>query len=956
MRSLLEAVEFRNPARAREDIARMGTGIPDRISARIQLLLGSVPDPDEALHFLERLRADCPAAFDRVISSPATLRYLITTFSYSRFLSEAVLRRPEWLLQTAAAGDLHRIVTAEEFAERLPEFAASEARDQSIAVMLARFRRRQLLRILLRDVLRFGALPEITGEISSLADAILDFAYLEIRSRLIERHGEPSCPLPDGSRRPCGFAVIALGKLGGEELNYSSDIDLMFVYSGNGETAGAEPITNKEFFKKVANQYTELLSTYTTDGLCYRVDLRLRPDGRLGEVCISLDGAKTYYQERARDWEKQMLIKARVCAGDRELGRDLLEFVEPLTYSTTLDFRAVEAVSEARERISEKLAAKRGTHSGVDLKLAPGGIRDIEFLVQCLQRLHGGREMWLRHAGTLFALSRLHDKDLLSESEYGRLASAYQFLRLLEHRLQFYDDRQIHTLPTNPEELAVLARKMPPENGEALTAESLEVRLEEHFANVRELYERVINAQKPIYYTPLETEADAVPAEPEVPLQGVSNLTRYLDERAPKLAATLTRIKLHRSRERFEHFLEKAFANSEWLARLDNDPQVVEHAVDIFEHSQYFGDQLLRHPKLLDEIEPATRMPDWPIEDPASLRGYFRRKMFQIQSDSILGRTRIFDTLERTSELADFMIAEAYRIALQQARPPVNPAYVAANQMMVVALGRLGMREFDLASDADLVFVIPEEDAPEMPFWTAVAERMINIVSAYTGDGVMFAVDTRLRPSGREGVLVQTEGAYMEYFARHAEAWEGIAYMKSRGVAGNLERATEFLHKLQEVDWRRYGQSRRSREQLAQMRARLEKEQGARNPLKTALGGYYDIDFALMYLRLKGAGIFYKVLNTPARIDVIEQMGHLEPEDAEFLRDAATLYRAIDHGLRVSSGYAGGNLPTSTAQSETLTELVSRWTPAHLHDKRLDLKLAEIRTRTREFFNRVFGG
>ena len=205
---------------------------------------------------------------------------------------------------------------------------------------------------------------------------------------------------------------------------------------------------------------------------------------------------------------------------------------------------------------------------------------------------------------------------------------------------------------------------------------------------------------------------------------------------------------------------------------------------------------------------------------------------------------------------------------------------------------------------------------------------MINAISAYTGDGVIFTVDPRLRPNGREGALVQSEGAYKDYFANRAEAWEGITYMKSRAVAGNVERATEFLHELQDVDWRRYGQSGRSRKELAQMRARLEKEQGPRNPLKAGLGGYYDIDFALMYLRLKGAGIFYKVLNTPARIDVIEKMGHLEREDADFLRDAATFYRAIDHGLRVSTGHAEGSLPKAQSQVEVLTELVRRWTPA----------------------------
>jgi glutamate-ammonia-ligase adenylyltransferase len=195
--------------------------------------------------------------------------------------------------------------------------------------------------------------------------------------------------------------------------------------------------------------------------------------------------------------------------------------------------------------------------------------------------------------------------------------------------------------------------------------------------------------------------------------------------------------------------------------------------------------------------------------------------------------------------------------------------------MMVVALGRLGMSEFDLGSDADLVFIIPDADVSEQRYWTGVAERMIRTLGSYTGEGLMFAIDTRLRPNGREGQLVLSEAAYKAYFESHAEAWEGISYMKSRAIAGDVERATVFLHELQDVDWRRYGQSMRSRRDLMEMRMRVEREQGPRNPLKAGVGGYYDIDFALMYLRLKGAGIFYKVLNTPERIDVIEKMGHL---------------------------------------------------------------------------------
>jgi glutamate-ammonia-ligase adenylyltransferase len=929
-------------------VVRLFAGLPERIARRIQLLLASVPDPQAVERYLERLQHESPSAFDRITSSAAALRCAVNAFSYSRFLSDAVLKNPERILQVSTSGSFYRALSVEGYEERLFDFLGKERRDMPSALDLARFRRRQLLRICLRDVMGVAALAEVTEELSNLADAILDFAYQRIRTRLVAEHGEPR--LADGS--VCGFSVISLGKLGGKELNYSSDIDLMFVYGGNGETDGPSRISNKEFCKKIANEYTALLSTYTADGICYRVDLRLRPDGTLGEICISDEGARTYYTERARDWEKQMLIKARVSAGEPEPGAGLLEFVEPLIYQSSLDFRAVEAVSETRQRISEKAAAKKRKR-GLDIKLTPGGIRDIEFLVQCLQRLHGGREPWVRHGGTMFALFRLRDKRLLSDTEYARLAAAYQFLRYVEHRLQLDEDRQTHTLPSGQKDLDLLARKMPPEGtGDARDAASFQQRLDEHLAAVREIYDRVIHAQKPLYDSPLPLP-EFVPEPESAP--PVSSLTRLLDQRAPQLAAIVAGAGLNRGRVRFEHFLEKAFANPAVLDRLDSDGKLAAGVLDIFEHSPYFADDLLRQPELLDEIGAPPSETAEPLDEGGALRRFYRRQMLRIQSESILAAAPIFSTLRKTSALADRVIAASYRIAVVDSLPPANLAYTPRDQMMVIALGRLGMNEFDLGSDADLVFVLPDADAGELTFWTGVAERMIQTMSSYTGEGVMFTVDTRLRPNGREGDLVQLEGAYKSYFERGAEAWEGITYMKSRAVAGNLDRATEFLHELQEVDWRRYGQSMRSRKDLAAMRARLEREQGPRNPLKAGAGGYYDIDFALMYLRLKGAGIFYKALNTPERIDVIEKMGHLEREDADFLREAATFYRAVDHGQRVSAGHAEGSLPQSQAQFEVLTNLVKRWTPEHVHGQRIDAALRDIRGRTRDFFQRLFG-
>jgi len=727
------------------------------------------------------------------------------------------------------------------------------------------------------------------------------------------------------------------------------------------------------FFGKVANHLTDLLSTYTPEGSSYRVDLRLRPEGRLGEVAITTEGARNYDKYRARDWELQMLIKARVSAGETGPGDELLEFVEPLIYQSTLDFSAVESASETRARISEKAASRRRRNAGPDVKLTRGGIRDIEFLVQCLQRLHGGRNTWVRHGGTMLALRRLHDKDFLSDKEYSRLLEAYEFLRNLEHRLQVMDDRQTHELPTAEDELESLARRLSVDRaGGTPSASRLRRRLNRHLEKVQEIYDQVIHAQQPVYYGtttsgPVQQPPNFQPEPSSDRLEhAITNLVRYLDDRAPRLAEALSKSKLRRGAKNFEFFLEQVMGDQERLGWLNSDPVLASHVLDLFEQSSFFAEQLVKRHDWLDDLREMRAKPDQIRDyatlvegesDAAGLRRFFLREMLRIEAASICLAAPIFTTLQRTSELAEAMIKASYMMAVADtlsSRPPERADYKPKDQLMVIALGRLGMVEFDVASDADLVFALPDADADELPFWTRVAERMIKTITAYTGDGTMFAVDTRLRPGGREGLLVQTEQRFKGYFSEGAAAWEGITYMKSRTIAGNIERGTAFLNELQELDWRRYGQTARSKKQLWDMRMRLEKEQGPENPLKAGRGGYYDIDFALMYLRLKSAGIFFKVLNTPERIDVIEKMGHLDRADAAFLHDAATFYRSVDHGLRVYSGQAGGRLPRTQYKLMAVDQLVSRWTPDHLHDQPIDVELAQIQSRTREYFERLF--
>jgi glutamate-ammonia-ligase adenylyltransferase len=384
-----------------------------------------------------------------------------------------------------------------------------------------------------------------------------------------------------------------------------------------------------------------------------------------------------------------------------------------------------------------------------------------------------------------------------------------------------------------------------------------------------------------------------------------------------------------------------------WLALLDCDPKLASHVLDIFETSPYLSEQLVRTPDLLAEFAlfHTALNPPPPAADPAALRRYFRREMFRLQAESICLARPVFETLERASQIGEWIIDAAYRIAAGPDTPPT---------LMVIALGRLGMGEFDLGSDADLVFVLPQAHAADLPRSSRAAERIIEILSAYTGDGMMFAVDSRLRPNGRAGALVQSDAAFRHYFERHAETWEGMAFMKARAVAGDRESTTAFLNEIQHIDWRRYGQSGRSHHELRRMRLRLERQHGAAQPLKAGAGAYYDIDFILMYLRLKSAGFFFKQLSTPQRIDIVEKMGYLDHDSAMFLRDAATFYRALDHGLRVILGHAEPDLPKSPLHLEMLTDVIRRWTPLHLHDQPLPAKVEQIRRQTRHLFDRLF--
>ncbi len=979
-----DEAQFRRPRRARRSIERLEATLPREASRMLRKLLLDCPDPDDALagidEYVKRTNETMPFA-----RTPQRLSAAVRLFSHSGYLKETLLRHPELLDWCLEKERLHRLSSTAELRAELGWLSAL-ADEKTAARTLTRFRRMQLLRIAARDVLGFAALAEVTLELSNLADAVLQGALDYLQQKLSTRFGRPLTPADTGPIES-EMAVLSLGKLGGRELNYSSDIDLMFVYTDEGRTTGPIAITNKEYFTQVANGLTELVSQITPEGSCYRVDLRLRPEGSAGELVLPVKATIDYYHQRARDWELQMLIKTRPAAGSAKLAHLLLGAVQPLIYQTSTDFSTIERVTATRDRVRENPRSR--SEGGANVKLAKGGIRDIEFMVQCLQRLYGGQDPWLQSGGTLFALHRLREKGYLSMPDYARLAAAYQYLRTLEHRLQIDENRQTHTLPKDPARLEVLARRMRDILAPRADVRSIDSELRKHMKHVTEIYDRVVYSQAPALTVrpadAAETEEDRFDVEAQPSLQ---SQIRHLARHSPRLADAIRALPMRRGSRHFEHLLNRVVSMPLLWAEFENSRPLLECVADLFENSPYLAEHLIRHPEDIERLKVVAEKPggddpkreadifdgqkrpeaDWakrpdvrealndrsPVSEKADwLRRFYRHEMLRILAESIYRRHPIFETLAETSELAEWVIQAAYRVAVDSVFG--NDQRPGAAGMQVVALGRLGIGEFDLGSDADLVFVLEDEASAERSRWTQVTEQLIEITSSYTREGFIFAVDPRLRPLGRDGELVQIESRYKQYHAETAEAWEAITYMKARTIAGDIDRGTKFLSMLQRVGWKRYGMDTNLARLLVEMRERIEKEQGPSHLIKAAAGGYYDIDFILTSLRLRDAGHFYESLNTPERIRVTREAGLLDDSQADALHRNAVFFRSLDHACRVMSGHSTSKIPTARAQRSIVRELTARWSAFAGNGKSLTDSLHEVQSGTRGLFSAILG-
>ena len=500
----LAAVPFRDPQRAALNYDRIAAAVPAAILEPLPNLLAETPDPDAALNGFERLvGAADPHLLRTLQQHPTLIYYALTVFAYSQFLGDTLLQNADLFSALLRERGFQRSHRADEFREALARHR-SRAQESDVSAALAGFKRREFIRITLRDVLGIATLAETTAEISSLADVLIAESLREAQSLLRNRYGAPRLRDSAGRWVEPAVAILALGKLGGSELNYSSDVDLLFLYQDEGEAAdtGAS-ISNREYFIRLAQLVTDLLSRSTREGPVFRIDLRLRPRGREGEPAVGLRHALDYYARAAHDWEIQAMIKARHSAGDPTLSRQFLRGVEPFIYRREINFAAIETALRSLEKIS-----RHHRSATIDVKNDRGGIRDIEFLAQCLQRVYGGPDRWLRAGGTLVSIHKLHDKGHLSGKTFHDLSTAYEFLRRVEHRLQLRQGQQTHRLPQSREQLAILWRLLGGGKTSAAHATGATVAepddpsaemvhsVRRHMTAVGEIYDRIVHQQQ----------------------------------------------------------------------------------------------------------------------------------------------------------------------------------------------------------------------------------------------------------------------------------------------------------------------------------------------------------------------------------------------------------------------------------------------------------------------------
>jgi len=912
------------------------------LEAKLESLIADLPDEKGVRLFLDRLTTDQPRAFQKLTRDSALLSDALALAAWSPLLATTLEQNPDylsWLLRERLDA---RVRTREQLKESLARFALTNS-SLPTPVLFARFRRRELLRIYLHDVRRAHTLVETTEELSNLADAILDFALSLARQDLDNKYGAPLHVDARGRVAPAEFSIVALGKLGSCELNYSSDIDLLFLYSEEGETAGSTErgkLTNREYFNKLAENVSKLLGQPAGEGAAYRVDLRLRPHGRDGALACSLDEALKYYSKSAQAWELQALIRSRAAAGSNALFSRFAAAVEGYIYQTDISIKdALASVRLAKQKIDRKIELR---NDGFNVKLQRGGIREIEFIAQALQLAHGGRDEWLRVAHTVISLGRLAERGLISEQERSRLSDAYVFLRTLEHRLQMEHGLQTHTVPQVETQRALVGRRM----GFA-TVYEFDSALESHTLAVRAAYDSV--------FADVDSDAGAAQRqtstlEREVMGHGPGGETRAIDSTARSFISHLRPLDVPRpTLESVTHLLSESVResinpqrvrnlSSRIAASLEKSGGQIEFSeknlaslLRLCGSSELFGEMVAGNPALIGSLgagESQFHRRDYRAQlracidveknfpaEISALRREWSKLLIEIGAHDAAGEISLLQSNHLQTELAVASINAAYLIARREmvrryGRMDSGP------RLSVLALGRLASGGVDYGSDLDVILVYdalvssPISSFMQDEAYSRLCEIMVAALSSVTRDGYLYRVDLRLRPDGKSGPLVTSSDSFIDYVRQRSAVWEWLAYVKLRAVAGDLELGRMIETHARHAIHEKAGEISADEltEETRRMRERLEMEKGRRRrhkdiDIKYARGGMLDVYFAARYLQLRDdVADEGEDRSTRATLDRLAAMGSLEDSAYEALTRGYELLRAADHYQRLIVG------------------------------------------------------
>ena len=773
----------------------------------------------------------------------------------SLFLRQTLERHPAQVRTLLESRLLSEPTSPDYLQARWNEYLVDVTNEPGLHAALRRFRREAQFRIIWRDLMRWADLPETMAATSAFAEVCIQGALGWLHERACEQYGTPWGKDPvSGSEAPQSLIVIGMGKLGGYELNVSSDIDLIFAFPGKGETrGGGRSLDNQQFFIRLGQRLIQALDQITADGFVFRVDMRLRPYGQSGALALSFSALETYYQDQGRDWERYAMVKSRVVAGDPKAGQVLMESLRPFVYRRYIDFSAFESLRSMKAMISREVR-RQGLENNI--KLGSGGIREIEFVVQAFQLIRGGRDRELQQRELLIILNELEALELLPSQVVNELREAYVFLRNLEHALQGMEDKQTQLLPEDELSQARVALIMGFDDWQSCQQGLAQHRekVATHFANIIATEEDEEGAQSSLdegWFELWLAEVDEVSDTQwlekngyEDPAGSLSLLANLRDSRTVQTMQTQGRKRLNQFMPVLLEALTEVESPSETLSRvlqlveailrrtaymvlLLENPGARTQLVKLCSESPWIARQLAETPLLLDELLNAESLYSPPARD--ELQDDLRQQMLRISYDDLenqmeslrhfkkahslrvaaselkgtLPLMKVSDYLTWIAEVVlDHVVDVAFsNLVARHGYPGRADGASGETDFAVIGYGKLGGVELGYTSDLDLVFVhnadpqlATDGDKPidNAVFYTRLGQRIVHILNAQTPSGQLYEVDMRLRPSGNSGLLVSTLHAFEKYQRNDAWTWEHQALARARGVAGCRETLAAF--------------------------------------------------------------------------------------------------------------------------------------------------------------------